>query len=85
MAQRSVVELPNDLAERLNDRVASGASLDAVEAIREGLAALEAEDARRLSAIRERIEKALADPRPSVPADDAFAKAEELVRSIARK
>lgn len=85
MDEHSLIELPADLAERLNERVASGAAPNTVEAIRDGLAALEAEDARRLKTLRERIEKALADPAPSTPADTVFARAEALIRSIEQK
>ena len=49
---------------------------------REGLAALELEDARKLDALRTKIAHSLDDPRPSVPADDVFDSVERLLASL---
>lgn len=68
------ITLPPDLAAKVEERVASGASQDAVSVVRDGLAALEAEEARQLEWLREKIARSLNDPRPSVPIDDAFAR-----------
>lgn len=85
MSENSKIELPPDLAERVEQRIASGASADAVEVIRDGLAALEAEDARRIDLLRARIRAAIDDPAASVPATQAFDRAEVLIDAIARK
>lgn len=68
------ITLPPDLAAKVEERIASGAADDAVSIVREGLAALEAEDARKFEALREKIARSLNDPRPSVPADEAFSR-----------
>jgi antitoxin ParD1/3/4 len=79
------LSLPLDLAEKLEARVASGAAADVVEVVREGLAALEAEDARRFQAIREKVARAMADPRPSIDIDEAFDSVEALLDALDRK
>jgi antitoxin ParD1/3/4 len=78
------VDLPADVAAKLDERVASGAAADAVDAIRAGLAALEAEEARKLEAARAKVARALSDPRPSVPADEVFDRVDSLIRSLER-
>lgn len=70
----NTINLPPDLAARIEDRVASGAAYDAVDVVRAGLAALEAEDARKLAAIRAKLKRSIDDPRPSVPGEEAFAR-----------
>jgi antitoxin ParD1/3/4 len=75
------VVLPDDLAEKLRARVESGASRDAVEVIRSGIAALEAADAAEIELIRTKVESALADPRPSAPAEDVFDRIGALLKS----
>jgi antitoxin ParD1/3/4 len=74
--------LPADIAAKLDERVASGAAADAVDAVRAGIAALEAEEARKLEAVRDKVARALADPRSSVPADDVFGRLEAMLRSL---
>lgn len=75
------ITLPPELAARLDERIASGAAEDAVAVVRDGLAALEAEDARRLAAIRAKVERAMSDPRPSSEAADVFARVERALAS----
>jgi antitoxin ParD1/3/4 len=67
-----VLVLPPDLAAKVQARIDSGASADEVDALRAAFEALEASDAAKLEALRAKIARALADPRPSVPADEAF-------------
>ena len=55
MCSKAVIERPPDVVARIDARVASGASSDPVDAIREGLTALDSEDAKRLEAIRRNI------------------------------
>ena len=76
--------LPEELLAKLNERVASGASASAADAVRDGLAALEMEDARKLDELRAKISRSLADPRPSVSADLAFDNVEKLLASLKR-
>lgn len=78
------LEIPSDLAAKLEERVAAGAADDAVAVIRDGLAALEAEDERKLRAVRAKIEHAISDPRPSVPANEAFDRVERLLSELGR-
>ena len=67
------ITLPPDVAAKLDERIANGAE-DAVAVVRDGLAALDAEDLRRLSAVREKVARALSDPRPLAEADEVFAR-----------
>lgn len=85
MSDDSIIRLPADLAERVEQRIASGGSADAIEVIRDALAALEAEDSRRIEALRARIAAALADPAPSRPSTQVFDRADALIDSISRK
>lgn len=74
--------LPAELLAKLDERVASGASASAADAVRDGLAALEMEDIRKLDALRDKIARSLEDPRPSIPADLAFESVEKLLASL---
>jgi antitoxin ParD1/3/4 len=78
------VDLPPDLAAKVEERIASGASVDAVGVVRDGLAALEAEDARKLEAVRDKIARAIADPRPSIPADEVFDRVQAVIAAIGK-
>ena len=77
--------LPSDLAAKVQARIESGAESDPIDVLRAGLEALEAEDARRLAAIREKIARALADPRPSVPADEVYDRINAALDALARR
>ena len=75
--------LPADLAAKLDDRVAKGEAQDAVEVVRHALAALEAaDDVKKLEAVRAKIARSLADPRPSVPAGVVFDHLDQLLDSL---
>ncbi len=76
--------LPPDLIAKLDERVASGAAASAVDVVRDGLAALELEDARKLDALRAKIARSMNDPRPSIPADQVFDNIEKLLASLKR-
>ena len=79
------VTIPSDLAAKVKARIDSGAESNAIDVVRAGLAALEAEDARRLLAIREKVARSLADPRPSAPAEVVYDRIEALLDKLARK
>lgn len=66
------VEL-GELQESAEARVRSGQFGSLNEVVRAGLLALDRDDANRNEAMRRAIEEALADPRPSIPADEVFA------------
>jgi len=72
--------LPPDLAAKVQAHIDSGAAADAVEVVRAGLEALEAAEVAKLEAVRSKIAKSLADPRPSVPADEVFARVESAIK-----
>jgi len=75
--------LPADLAAKLDDRVAKGEAQNAVEVVRNALAALEAaDDAKKLDAVRAKIARSLADPRPSIPAGVVFDRVDQLLDSL---
>jgi antitoxin ParD1/3/4 len=82
----TTIVLPPDLDAKVRARIASGEASDATEVIRAGLEALDAaEDATKLSAIRARIGKSIADPRPSMPGDDVFDRVERALQAFAKK
>lgn len=76
--------LPPDLAAKLEARIASGAAASAVDVVRDGLAALEAEDVRKLDALRAKLARALTDTRPPIPADAVFDSIDALLDSLER-
>ena len=78
------LDLPPDLVAKLDARVASGAAADAIEVVRDGLAALEAEDSRKLEAVRAKIARALSDPRSSTPANEAFDRIDRVLEALDR-
>jgi antitoxin ParD1/3/4 len=61
------------LAARAEARVKSGDYASLSEVVRAGLLALEREEAALDSILKAKVQRALADPRPSLPAAEAFA------------
>ena len=81
----NTLTLPPDLAAKVQAHIDAGAASDPVAVLRASLDALEAAEAGKLKAVRDKIARALADPRPSVPAAEAFARVEALIDASARK
>jgi antitoxin ParD1/3/4 len=63
-----------DLREHVEARVKSGAYASASEVMRAAVRALDREEAALDDWLRRRIDEALADPRPTAPARDVFAR-----------
>jgi antitoxin ParD1/3/4 len=61
------------LAARAEDRVRSGQYSSVSEVVRAGLRALDREEVAFDAILRAKVEQALADPRPAIPAEQAFA------------
>lgn len=61
-----------DLQERVEGRVKSGAYASASEVLRAAVRALDREEQAIDEWMRQRVEEAFTDPRPSVPAGDVF-------------
>lgn len=62
------------MAERAQRLVDSGRYASMSEVVRAGLRALDREEAALDALLKAKVEEALADPRPPVPIDDAFAR-----------
>lgn len=74
------ITLPRDMAEMIRGKVQAGAYASNSEVIREALRLLQEQDelrAQKLAWMREKIDRSLADPRPSIEADDVFAQLED--------
>lgn len=76
--------LPPDLAAKVQAQIDAGAADNPVDVVRAGLEALEAADAAKIAAVREKVARALSDPRPSAPAGEVFDRVEALI-SAAKK
>ncbi|MFK8250766.1 type II toxin-antitoxin system ParD family antitoxin [Ancylobacter terrae] len=65
-------------------RLESGAYASASEVMRAALRALDREDAALDEIVRRKVAEALDDPRPSIPADEVFAKLRRRVAQASR-
>jgi antitoxin ParD1/3/4 len=68
-----------DMQQSFDARLASGAYRSADELVQEALRALEREDEEPYfddDFLREKVEEALADPRPDIPAEEVFERLE---------
>lgn len=72
-AAKPVTVTLGPLTQMVHARVASGHYASASEVVRAGLRALQREEEAIDTALRARVEAALADPAPSVPQDEVFA------------
>lgn len=79
-AVKTVTVTLGEEQECLERRLASGEYDTADEVLREGLRALDREDAFDVEEVRAMIEEAERDPRPDVPASEVFARLEEKQR-----
>lgn len=73
MGRELTITLTDEEARLIEERVHSGAFASASEVVKAGLASIvEAEERERLETewLRKKVQEALDDPRPSVPADD---------------
>ncbi len=61
------------LAQRAEAREKSGSYASISEVVRDGLRALDREDAMFDAMLKAKVEEALADPRPDIPAEEVFA------------
>lgn len=84
----TTVEL-GDLSPRLRAKIESGEYGSLREVVLDGLDALEREQATFDDYLREKVEEALSDPRPSIPAEEVFARLyrrhEELLKQGQRE
>ena len=71
-ASRPITITLGDLRKRVEARVKSGAYASASEVMRAAVRALDREEAALTDWMRTRIDKALADPRPNIPARTVF-------------
>ena len=65
-----------DMQERVDARVRSGRYASVSEVMRAALRALDREEEALDEWLRAKVQAALADPRPSIPAEDVFARLE---------
>lgn len=73
------------LVERAEARVKSGAYSSISEVVRAGLRALDREEAMMDALIKARVEEALADPRPAIPAEEAFGRLDRYIAELKAK
>ena len=69
-----------ELAEKVEERVRSGEYDSASEVVRAGLEALEREERAFDAVLKAKVEEAMADPRPSIPAEQVFREMEDYHR-----
>jgi len=76
-SSRPVTVTLGDQQERVDARVQSGSYSSVSEVLRAGLRALDREEAAVNKWLRRRIDEALADPRPNLPAREVFQRLRE--------
>ncbi|HWB50868.1 MAG TPA: type II toxin-antitoxin system ParD family antitoxin [Stellaceae bacterium] len=82
------INLGEHFEQFVRDRIARGRYQNASEVVRAGLRLLEASEMdleARASFLKEKIDEAWDDPRPSVPADEAFGRVEALHEDAVRQ
>lgn len=73
-ASRPITVTLGDLHTHVEERVKSGAYASASEVMRAAVRALDREEAAMSDWLRDRVNESFADPRPSIPAKDVFAR-----------
>lgn len=71
-ASKPVTVTLGDLQDRVEARVKSGSYASVSEVVRAGLRALDREEAALDTVLQQRVQEALDDPRPPIPADQVF-------------
>lgn len=69
----TIAEALDEMREAVDERVRSGRYASAGEVIRAALDALDREEAALESDLREKVRASLADPSPTIPAEEVFA------------
>lgn len=85
MSEKISITLPEEMVAIIKSRVESGRYASTSEVLREAMRNWmrdEEEHSERLAAVRARIARALDDPRPSIPFDEAFARLETSAARI---
>lgn len=77
---RTLTVTLGDLAGKVEERVRSGEYESPSEVVRAGLEALDREERAFNAELKAKVEEAMADPRPSIPAAEVFANLEEYHR-----
>lgn len=72
-ASKPVTVTLGELQEGVDARVRSGRYASVSEVLRAGLRALDREEAALNAVLRQKVQEALDDPRPAIPADEVFA------------
>ncbi|MCJ2137757.1 type II toxin-antitoxin system ParD family antitoxin [Methylobacterium sp. J-026] len=72
-ASKPVTVTLGELQEGVDARVRSGRYASVSEVLRAGLRALDREEAALDIVLRQKLQEALDDPRPAIPADEVFA------------
>lgn len=72
-ASKPVTVTLGELQEGVDARVRSGRYASVSEVLRAGLRALDREEAALDAVLRQKVQEALDDPRPAIPADEVFA------------
>lgn len=78
-AEKLDITLPGELAEMIRERVRAGEYASGSEVVREALLLWrerEAENARKVEDLREKVDRSLADSEPSLKAEEVFAELE---------
>jgi putative addiction module antidote protein, CC2985 family len=76
-SSRPITVTLGDLQDRVEMRVKSGAYASASEVVRAAVRALDREETALNNWLRQRVDEAMADPRPSVPAAKVFKRLRE--------
>lgn len=84
-ASKPITVTLGELQERVEARVRSGAYSSASEVVRAGLRALDREEEALGELWRRKVQEAYDDPRPSIPAKEAFGRLERKHAALMKK